>query len=101
MHTDVIQKDGMIAIQGAITFDSVSGVQKSIMQILQKSAPASKYCVDLLSVAQVNSAALGLLVELKKYALVHHLKIVFTNLPERLLALAQVCGIFSWLELSM
>lgn len=100
MHTDVIQKGDTIAIQGAITFDSVSHVQKDIMQILQKPGRASEYRVDLLAVAQVNSAALGLLVELKKYALVTHLKIVFINLPERLLALAQVCGVSSWLEFS-
>lgn len=99
MDTTVLNKENMFYVQNVITFETVACVQEEVMHLIQKNASLTAYAIDLKNVTQANSAALGLLVELKKYTIVHKKEIKFTNLPERLLSLAQVCGVAKWLEL--
>lgn len=99
LNPQVFQKDDRISVQGAVTFETISAIQKAITQLLHAHKSSQKYQVDLAEVTLVNSAALGLLVELKKQAIAHKQTIEFLNPPERLLALAQVCSVAAWLEL--
>lgn len=93
------QENGNICIQGAITFENVAPLQKEMLALLQKNQLRSEFQVDLQQVSLVNSAALGLLVELKKWNVRQHKKIKFLHLPERLLSLAQLCNVANWLGL--
>lgn len=98
MQPCVLQKEGALVVQGAVTFETVAIIQKKITEFLHNNS-LSTVQVDLKEVTQVNSAALGLLVELKKQAIAHKKAVHFLNPPERLLSLAQVCGVSIWLEL--
>ncbi len=98
MQSNISKKEGIIYIEGTVTFETVAVIQKNIAQLLQDSEFASKCSLDLKAVAQVNSAALALLVELKKQSILHKRVIVFLHPPERLLLLAQVCGVAEWLD---
>jgi len=97
MQSRVVQNEGIISIQGAVTFETVAAIQKEITCLLHKNESLSESKIDLAEVSVVNSAALGLLVELKKKAVMKHKAITFLNAPERLLSLAQVCGVAIWL----
>ncbi len=100
MQSSVRQNNEVIMIDGAVTFETVAAIQKSIEHLLQCDQFAgSRYQINLESVTLVNSAALGLLVELKKATIAHKKMIVFLNAPRRLLSLAQVCGVSDWLGL--
>ncbi|MES2204070.1 MAG: STAS domain-containing protein [Pseudomonadota bacterium] len=99
-EAEVSQREGVIFMTGVVTFETVAMLQKKIILLMQRDASLSLYQINLMDVKKVNSAALGLLVELKKYTIAHNKAVVFLNLPERLLSLAQVCGVAAWLELS-
>ena len=99
MQATVFEKEGIFYIKSAITFETVAAIQKDTLSLIQNAASLSAYQIDLKEVTEVNSAALGLLVELKKATIVHKKTIVFLNVPGRLLSLAQVCGVSDWLGL--
>lgn len=96
-NNQVFQEGDAIAIRGALTFETVSKVQQRIMSLLNNNLLS--YSIDLKNISLVNSAALGLLVELKKKMVERKKTIEFQNPPERLLSLAEVCGVASWLGL--
>ena len=96
-EAEVYERERVIFIKGATTFETVAAIQKKIVFLIQKNSSLSFYQIDLTDVKEVNSAALGLLVELKKVTIAYKKTIVFLNAPERLLSLAQVCGVASWL----
>ena len=98
-EAEVVQREDVVFIKGVATFETVAAIQKAITVLLQKNASASIFQVDFTQVIEVNSAALGLLVELKKYTILHKKAVVFLNLPEKLISLAQVCGVAEWLGL--
>lgn len=99
MQDTVFEKEGAFCIQRAITFETVSAIQKEMTLLMHDHASLSTYIIDLGATTDVNSAALGLLVELKKQAISNKKEMVFLNAPERLLSLAQVCGVATWLGL--
>lgn len=99
MSSQVSQNEDVIILEGAVTFETVASIQKSILQLLRNAGSSLEFKVNLQAVTQVNSAALGLLVELKKYIMAHRKIIVFLHSPERLISLAQVCGVADWLGL--
>lgn len=87
------------SIEGAVTFETVARIQKSVMNLLSRELPSAVYQVNLAGITLVNSAALALLVELKKKVLAQKKAVTFLNPPERLVGLAQVCGVADWLGL--
>ncbi len=100
MLVAVFKKEEVFCIQNAVTFETIVCIQKKIIQLMQENTSLALYTIDFKEVTEVNSAALGLLVELKKYTITHKKGIKFIHLPERLLSLAQVCGVAEWLGLS-
>ena len=100
MSSEVLQNSEEIQVSGVVTFETVALIQKNIERLFQVGQQTlSCYRINLAAVTLVNSSALGLMVELKKKALQQHKSITFFNLPEKLLSLAQVCGVSQWLEL--
>lgn len=99
MQSSVHENNEMIMVSGIVTFETVAAIQKNMINLLQKNPAVSQFQVDLATATQVNSAALGLLVELKKVTIAQKKEIVFLNLPQRLISLAQVCGVADWLGL--
>ena len=95
-----LQNNHQICIQGSVTFDTVAVVQKNVMTLLRNNSSLTDFQLNLKDVSVVNSAALGLLVELKKWVVAQHKTIRFLNLPDRLLSLAQVCGVATLLEIN-
>ena len=97
MQSTICKKAGVIYIDGAVTFETVADIQRNITYLLQDREFSSECCLNLEAIAQVNSAALALLVELKKQSILHKRVIVFVHPPERLSLLAPVCGVAEWL----
>jgi anti-anti-sigma factor len=100
MQVNVFEKDGVIIIQGAVVFETVASIEKSVSHIQQQHPLVSECRIDLAAVVEVNSAALGLLVQLKKQATQNGQAMMLVHPPERLLSLAQVYGVASWLGFS-
>lgn len=99
MSATVFKKEEIFYLKSTITFETVAAIQKEIISLIRNNLSLSVYQIDLKDITEVNSAALGLLVELKKYSMAHKKTIVFLHSPERLLLLAQVCGVSDWLGL--
>lgn len=90
-----------IFLQGDVVLSTITILQKNIVKILRENLSLVEYRLDFSEVTAVNSAALALLVELKKWAIIQQKTIVFSHLPQRLLALAQLCGVAEWLDLDL
>lgn len=86
------------AIHGELTFETIASAQKQVTRFLAQSLARENF-VDLAAVTAVNSAALALLIELKKVARLQNQTLRFLNLPPHLLVLAQLYGVAAWLEL--
>ena len=99
MPTQAILQANTVFIKGEVTFETITVIQKDMITLMHGQSSLSAYQIDLSGVTEVNSAALGLLVELKKYTVAHKKVIAFLNLPERLASLARVYGVADWLEL--
>lgn len=95
--SQVIQNEDTFFITEVVTFETVTTLQKTVIALILKNPSISHFQIDFSRVTEVNSAALGLLIELKKYIIAHQKTVIFLNLPERLLSLAQVCGVADWL----
>ncbi len=100
MLAKVLQHNEVITIEGDIVFESVARLEHDIVSLFKQSPSLSEFSINLAGVLQVNSAALGLMVELKKYVAARNQKIAFIHSTERLLTLAQVYGVEHWLGLS-
>lgn len=98
MHATVHRKEGSFFIQEAVTFETVSTLQNNLIRMM-RDASLPSCTLNFEGVKEVNSAALGLLVELKKYSIAQKKEIQFLNLPERLLSLAHLYGIAGFLKL--
>ncbi len=100
MQAKVFQQDGCIFIEGAVVFDTVSKVQKDITALLIQQQTNDAICLlDLTAINSVDSAALAMLIELKKWAGQRQLTLQFIHPTELLMSLAQVYGVARWLAL--
>lgn len=79
------------SISGAVTFETVTALLNELMPKVAK-AP-SVMTIDMSQVDLVNSAALSLIASLTRYAKQQGKQLSFKNVPSRLTALSQVCGV--------
>ena len=96
-EAEVSLRENVIFITGVVTFETVAMLQKKSISLMERDVSVSLYRVDLAEVKEVNSAALGLFIELKKASITHNKSIQFLHPPERLWSLAQVCGVANFL----
>jgi anti-anti-sigma factor len=79
------------SISGAVTFETVATLLAELMPKVAKAQ--SVITVDLSQVDLVNSAALSLVASLTRHAKRQGKQLSFKNVPSRLIALSQVCGV--------
>ena len=105
--SQVCLEQNKLFITGDVTFETVASLyQDLVSHIKPEGRRASDYqrqqnnvlTIDFSRVKQVNSAALALMIEAQKIAVKSNRKIAFQNLPSRLQALAQVCGVEAMLS---
>ena len=92
MNAKVKACDSSIKIQGDINFDTVA----SLFENLQKNISNLKnqdVLIDFSEARQINSAALALIVEIRRYSQNSNVNIQFSNIPNKLIALASVSNI--------
>jgi len=99
MQSAVFQEHQVFFVQNTVTFETVALIRKNVLSFMEENPSIETYSIDLRDVKEVNSAALGLLVELKKYTIARKKMVIFLNLPERLTSLAKVYGVAEWLNL--
>jgi anti-anti-sigma factor len=99
MSTNVRQKDGVIYISGAIVFETVALIQKQIDFIISSGHFSASICIDFSEVNKVNSAALGLLLHLKREEKRRNKHFSFSSLSQRLLSLAELYGLADFIHL--
>lgn len=83
-----------LSISGAVTFESVTALERQIKKLIVNQE--SDIIVDLNEVEQSNSAALGLMLEIKR--LLRGREVKFINLPIQLQSMVSVYGISSVLK---
>ncbi len=86
----ISEQAGKLMVTGDITFVTV-------MDFLAESLPLLKQCkelnFDFSNVKEVDSSALSLLIEWRKYAKRHNKPITFQELPQKLESIAAVSGV--------
>lgn len=87
-QSDAPNGSASVDLEGELDFESVPAVLPELQSLLQKNA---KLSLNLAGVAAANSAALALLMELRRNAhkLGHALSI--SHLPDSILKIARVC----------
>lgn len=92
----VKESDGQFMLSGAVDFDTVPVL---LEQSQREFAPSGAVSVSWANVAQINSAALALLVEWMSWQADGRLEsIAFAHLPEQLHSLASACGVDELLQ---
>jgi anti-anti-sigma factor len=79
------------SISGAVTFETVAALLAELMPKVSKAQSAM--IIDMSQVDLVNSAALSLVASLVRHAKRQGKQLSFENVPARLIALSQVCGV--------
>ena len=82
--------DGRIYIVGSLDFDSVVILLQHGKQYIHK---LEKICFDLAKVSHANSAGVGLLVNLLRFAQHNMKKVCFANIPAQVLDIIRVSGL--------
>lgn len=85
------QGDGVFAVSGMLTFDTVPDVFDQSLAWLQKAN--GSLTVDLKEVERADSAGLALLVEWLRRARARGADVKFANVPEQMQSLARVNGL--------
>ncbi|MCU7921361.1 MAG: STAS domain-containing protein [Candidatus Thiodiazotropha sp. (ex Dulcina madagascariensis)] len=92
-----VERDGAFHfhVQGDMTFGSVKG-------LLQQSAglfsSVQALEIDLTQVDRADSAGLALILEWKAQAVARDAKVVFTGMPDSIIAIARLCQVESLLD---
>lgn len=84
------QSDGQFAVEGDLTFTTIGAGLTKLFAFLDT---AQHITVDFSKVNLVDSAALALLIEWRKYASQQKVQLVFKNIPKQLFMLAQLSGL--------
>ena len=90
----ITQKDGRWLISGAMTVDQVNAL------LAESGALATPTEIDLAQVSDVDTTAVSLLFEWQRRAQAHQSKIIFSNLPDNLVSLAQLYGVTELIPLA-
>jgi len=84
--------DNKIIIQGDINFETVSAIYSEIENYI---ISGNNIVIDFSETKEVNSAALALIIELKKLANKSKVDIKFSKIPDKLLRLAEASNLVS------
>ncbi|MCD8524305.1 MAG: STAS domain-containing protein [Gammaproteobacteria bacterium] len=90
--SSVVQQENIIFIKGAVLFQNVAFIQKMLINVL-KANKFQHYILDLRLLDVVDSSALAMFIELKKFLHSAQLTCEFINATDLLLSLAQVYGL--------
>lgn len=90
---------GKLALKGEVCVDTVTELEVASMALIDGQV-ASSWVIDLSAVVRADSAALALLLSLMRYAGREQVELIFTGLPDELMALAGVCGMDSLLPVA-
>ncbi len=85
------QGDGVLAVSGALTFDTVPDVFQQSLDWVQKAN--GRLTIDLKEVQRADSAGLALLVEWLRRARAKGAEVAFINVPEQVRSLIRVNGL--------
>lgn len=88
--TLVENREGTLHLRGPLVFASVGAVLSQSLALLPRQGAA---VIDMSEVAQADSAALALLVEWRKFAARHGLRLELRAVPAQLRALAAAAGL--------
>lgn len=80
----------LISLSGPLTFETVPSLLSGILEKFQRVDDAQ---IDCSGITACNSAALALFVELVKEAEKKKIKIAFLSIPNRIIKIADTCGI--------
>jgi len=82
-----------LALTGELTFATIPGVLAQSAEYEARTDLPDRLVIDFVGVSGVDSAAVALLIEWRRQALLRGKTIVFTNLPANLVALARLYGV--------
>ncbi len=82
--------EGRCALNGVLDFNTTRAALESLSPVIKKQA---KVEIDLGSISSANSAGLALLIECQALAHMHQHQVQFSNIPDGLLQLADVCEV--------
>jgi phospholipid transport system transporter-binding protein len=88
--------DGRYRVEGDITIDGIGAVLARPVALA--GAPGAAASVDLSGLSDFDSAALGVLLEWKRQAARSGTRVVYVNLPAKLLSLARLYGVAELLD---
>ena len=83
----------VLALTGALSFDSIPAVLEESERYAERADLPDRLVIDFAGVTGVDSAAVALLLEWRRQAARRGKQLEFVNLPDNLLALAQLYGV--------
>ncbi len=83
----------VLELTGELTFATIPGVLVQSAEFEARPDLPDKLVIDFAGVSGVDSSAVALLLEWRRQALIRGKTLVFTNLPENLVALARLYGV--------
>ncbi|MCU7918014.1 MAG: STAS domain-containing protein [Candidatus Thiodiazotropha sp. (ex Epidulcina cf. delphinae)] len=92
-----VERDGAFHfhVQGGMTFDSVKGL---LQQSADLFSSVQALEIDLTQVDRADSAGLALILEWKAQAVARNANVVFTGMPDSIIAIARLCQVESLLD---
>ena len=85
--------NGNFILSGVINFDNVSNISYLGWQSISSSSSSSTCIIDCSQVRDVDSSALALIADWMRQAKAIKIDLKFTNIPESLKKLSQICGV--------
>lgn len=83
---------GMLALSGAVDVDTVSELEQSGLNLMDRQRSA-EWVVNWSAVTRADSAALAMMLSWVRDGGAKKVRLVFSDLPHELKALAGVCGV--------
>jgi phospholipid transport system transporter-binding protein len=87
----IVDQNGRLRVSGELNFSTIPVLLKNSLPLLANGPPQIE--IDLSQVTASNSAGLALLLEWSEYAKSNHQHILFTKIPEQLMAIARMINI--------
>ena len=82
-----------LPLEGPLSFESLPRVLTASDAYEARADLPERLTIDFSAVTEVDSSAVALLLEWRRRALAHGKTIIFANLPENLMALAELYGV--------
>lgn len=88
-QTQIVCKNDVLTFVGSINYANVMSLYEQAILLLKEH---SAITINLDAVNSANSAALALLVELKRFALQRNITLSFQQVPDQMLSIAETAG---------